>query len=452
MAERACVCLTSQSRPAAMPPNLDKTLASILSSRSSQGRLRRLTVPSPNSVDFSSNSYLSLSSNPAVKSAYLSFIVPLLQSTEPEVGFGLGSGGSRLLDGNSAFTEDLEGRIADFHGADAGLLFNSGFEANTGLFACVPQRGDVIVYDELIHASVHDGMRLSRARSIPFVHNKVYDDDANILEKKDEKSKCQSLDSLLRSFTEGPQGADVRDGKKNIFIAAEGVYSMDGDAAPLRDMVECVEKRLPQGNGYVIVDEAHSTGILGRQGRGLVCQLGLEDRVWGRVHTFGKAMGCSGAIVLCSWTTRSYLINYARSFIYTTAMAFPSLASIRTTYDFLAEGHAEPLLQHLQSLIHHMHSLLTSIIARHHPSPELFRINPETPQSPILPLLTGRARSLAQYCQERGFTVRPIVAPTVPAGQDRVRVCLHAGNTVGEVQGLCKAVEEWVMGAAKSRL
>lgn len=427
-----------------MPPNLDNTLAAILSSRLTQGRLRRLTIPSSTSVDFSSNSYLSLSSNPAVKAAYVSFILPHLQSSSPEAGFGLGSGGSRLLDGNSAFTEDLERRISEFHGADAGLLFNSGFEANTGLFACVPQKGDVIVYDELIHASVHDGMKLSRAQRIAFAHNKVYDAATSSASSKD-----PSLDSLLKSLAED---TEVSSGKKNIFIAAEGVYSMDGDLAPLQEIVECVEKRLPQGNGYVIVDEAHSTGIFGQQGRGLVCQLGLEDRIWARVHTFGKAMGCSGAIVLCSSTTRSYLINYARSFIYTTAMAFPSLASIRTTYDFLAQGHADSLVQNLQSLIHHMHTLLTQLIERHAPSPELFRINPEAPQSPILPLLTSRARNLAQYCQERGFTVRPIVAPTVPAGQDRVRVCLHAGNTVEEVEGLCKAVEEWVTGAIKSKL
>lgn len=156
--------------------------------------------------------------------------------------------------------------------------------------------------------------------------------------------------------------------------------------------------------------------------------------------------------MLCSPTARAYLINYARSFIYTTAMAFPSLASIRTTYDFLAQGHGEPLQRHLWALISHMHNLLTDIIARHRPPPELFRINPEAPQSPILPLLTGRARNLAQYCQERGFTVRPIVAPTVPAGQDRVRVCLHAGNTVDEVEGLCRAVEEWVVRGVQSRL
>lgn len=199
------------------------------------------------------------------------------------------------MDGNSAFAEDLERQIADFHGAEAGLLFNSGFEANTGLFACVPQRGDVIVYDELIHASVHDGMRLSRAQRIPFAHNRVYDaESSSVSERGESNLKYPSLDALLQSLTKGPQGEAVKSGRTNIFIAVEGIYSMDGDAAPLKHIAECVEKRLPQGNGYIIVDEAHSTGILGPQGRGLVCQLGLQDRIWARVHTFGKAMGCSG--------------------------------------------------------------------------------------------------------------------------------------------------------------
>lgn len=265
-----------------MEPNgsrLDAVFAQLLARRETQGRLRRLIHPPANAVDFSSNSYLSLANDPEVKERYLS----LLQSDN--VNFSLGSGGSRLLDGNNALVEDLEGKIAAFHRAPAGLLFNSGFDANSGLFSCAPQPGDVVVYDELIHASVHDGMKLGRARRIPFAHNAVNAGG-------DGATKC--LDTVLQELCSGTAGEAFIQGRKNIFIAVEGVYSMDGDTAPLQEIVDCVRQRLPEGNGYIIVDEAHSTGIIGEKGRGLVCQLGLEDQVWARVHTFGKAMGCSG--------------------------------------------------------------------------------------------------------------------------------------------------------------
>ncbi|KFH45670.1 putative 8-amino-7-oxononanoate synthase-like protein [Hapsidospora chrysogenum ATCC 11550] len=409
---------------------LDGVYASILARRGTQGRLRRLTIPTPETVDFSSNSYLSLSRDQDIWSAYLD----RLQQSPANQGFSLGSGGSRLLDGNSAAAEALECTAAAFHGAPAGLLFNSGFEANTGLFGCAPQPGDVVVYDELIHASVHDGIRLSRARGISFAHNCVRG-----------KSRT-SLDHVLSELTQGQDGHRLRAGEINVFVAVESVYSMDGDLAPLADIVECVEERLPNGNGYIVVDEAHATGWLGERGRGLVCHLGLEDRVWARVHTFGKAMGCAGAIVLCSPTTRQYLINYARSFIYTTAMGYPTLAGIQTAYEYLESGRVEPRLAHLRSLIKHTHRLLTSICTRHQPPPRdvVLYTKEGVPESPIIPLFTAHARSLAEYLQRRGFMVRPIVAPTVPAGTDRVRLCLHAGNTMEEVQGLCKAIDEWV--------
>ncbi len=265
-----------------MNPNgsrLDDVFAQLLSRRESQGRLRRLTHPPSNAVDFSSNSYLSLANDPEVKKRYLS----LLQSGNGN--FSLGSGGSRLLDGNNTLVEDLEGNIAAFHRAPAGLLFNSGFDANSGLFSCAPQPGDVVVYDELIHASVHDGMKLGRAKRVPFAHNAV-------TAGGDGTTKC--LDIVLQELCSGSAGEAFSQGRKNIFIAVEGVYSMDGDTAPLQEIVHCVRQRLPEGNGYIIVDEAHSTGIIGERGRGLVCQLGLEDQIWARVHTFGKAMGCSG--------------------------------------------------------------------------------------------------------------------------------------------------------------
>ncbi|KAK2594359.1 hypothetical protein QQS21_007919 [Conoideocrella luteorostrata] len=426
--------------------SLDDTYKSLLTRRDAHNRLRRLTLRDPGIVDFSSNGYLSLSTHPNIKDAYIS----QLQKSHHE--FSLGSCGSRLLDGNTVMAEKLELDIAAFHRAPAGLLFNSGFEANTGLFSCAPQPGDYVVYDELIHASVHDGMRLSRARTIPFAHNCVRKADVS------SSSELKSLDEVLVALTNGKDGAKVTSGLRNVFIAVEGVYSMDGDVAPLKNIVECVETRFPCGNGHVIVDEAHSTGWLGDRGRGLVSQLGLEGRIWARLHTFGKAMGCAGAIILCTPTTRAYLINYARSLIYTTAMGFPMLTAIQTAYNYLEAGHADSLLESLLTLMDETFQLLLSISHKYNPPPHLFRINSAPPESPIIPLFSGQARSLATHCQQRGYMVRPIVAPTVPDGSDRVRLCLHAANTNAEVRGLCMAIEEWLQtqltedAAAKSDL
>jgi 8-amino-7-oxononanoate synthase len=170
----------------------------------------------------------------------------------------------------------LERNIADFHNAPAGLLWNSGFDANSGVFACIPQPGDVIIHDELIHASVHDGMRLSRAaETMPFAHNSLAD-----------------LRRLIeRSMKNNPK---IRKGSQNIFIAIESVYSMDGDLAPLAEIVDLVDELFPAGNGHIIIDEAHGTGVLGPHGRGLVCELGLEHKVFARLHTFGKSLACGG--------------------------------------------------------------------------------------------------------------------------------------------------------------
>ncbi|KPM44233.1 hypothetical protein AK830_g2322 [Neonectria ditissima] len=351
------------------PAGLEAALASLLARRESRSQLRRLTTVSPGMVDFSSNSYLSLSTHPDVQRAYLHFLASQIGEPSPAASPSfLGSGGSRLLDGNSAFAETLERDIASFHRAPAGLLFNSGFDANVGLFSCVPQPGDVIVYDELIHASVHDGMKLSRAvRKVPFRHNTVATDAAHA----DEDVK--GLDAVLQDLVAGDLGKELNDGTRNVFIAVEGVYSMDGDVSPLQDIVECVEQRFPKRNGHIIVDEAHSMGIFGEQGRGLVCELGFEERVFARVHTFGKAMGCSGAIVLSSQTTRAYLINYARTLIYTTAMALPSLASIKVTYDFLMNDGGNPLMRNLHALMAHTHTLFQASCALHNPPPELLR-------------------------------------------------------------------------------
>lgn len=250
--------------------HLDDALTKALNRRKSQSTIRRLTTPPPNSVDFSSNDFLSLATSRELRELYIDELHKAPSITR------LGSGGSRLLDGNSSYAEQLERDIANFHRAEAGLLCNSGFDANVGLFSCLPQPGDLIVYDEFIHASVHDGMRLSRAgQKIAFAHNSPH-----ALE--------HVLDKVVR--------ADdlVKTGHRNIFIAVEAVYSMDGDVAPLREIIKIVRHLLPLGNGHVVVDEAHSNGVLGPQGRGLVCGLGLGDEVSVRLHTFGKALACNG--------------------------------------------------------------------------------------------------------------------------------------------------------------
>ncbi|CAJ0540906.1 Ff.00g077840.m01.CDS01 [Fusarium sp. VM40] len=389
---------------------LEEQLKARLAAREKRSQLRKLTTFPAENVDFSSNAYLSLSSVPEVRSAYHSLVEN--HAAPPPL---LGSGGSRLLDGNSKLAEDLERDIAAFHNAPAGLLFNSGFDANVGLVSCLPQPGDVIVYDELIHASAHDGMRLSRAgEKISFKHNCVEGDGG--------------LDSILKRLGR----------ERSVFVLMEGVYSMDGDVAPLKEIVDCVKGRLPS-NGYIIVDEAHSTGIFGSQGRGLVCELGLEKDIFARLHTFGKAMSSFGAIVLCSEITREYLINYARTLIYTTAMPFSCLASIGISYQYLQSGRADARLAHLWDLVSRTHKLLSSVSS----TTQSIHVN-QAPKSPIIPVFTSDPRGLAHFCQDRGFTVRPIVAPTVPKGSERVRICLHAGNTIGEVEGLVRAISIWV--------
>ncbi|OTA83783.1 hypothetical protein M434DRAFT_83676 [Hypoxylon sp. CO27-5] len=411
---------------------LDNTLGALLARRKSLGKLRRLTNAPPNSVDFSSNGYLSLSTNPVIQEAFLSRLQAEVATSENRNGIRrnsiLGSGGSRLLDGNSSFAESLETKIAAFHNAEAALLFTSAYDANTGLFSSVPQPGDVIVYDELIHASVHEGMRLSRAtKRIPFAHDSI--------------SETRSLDEVLRQLSRDER---ISSCKTNVFICVEGLYSMDGDVPLLKELVETVDRHLPSRNSYIIVDEAHSVGVFGDNGRGLVCQLGLEDRIWARVLGFGKAMGCAGGVVLCSSITRSYLINYARSLIYTTSMTFTSLISIDVVYDYLMSGQSKPLRENLRTLIHYTYHQLYTLCARLRPGRHILHIEKVPSISPIIPVFTASPRSLAEHCQRSGFMVRPIVAPTVPAGTERVRVCLHSANTIGQINGLCRAIESWV--------
>ncbi|KAL1970229.1 hypothetical protein VTN77DRAFT_5389 [Rasamsonia byssochlamydoides] len=392
-----------------------------LEKRESKSSRRRLTLLPPGAVDFSSNDFLSLSTSPVLRTRYLQAL-SRCYSAESGNNPPLGSGGSRLLDGNSAYAEELERFIASFHDAPSGLLFNSGFDANVGIFSCIPQPGDLIVYDELIHASVHEGMRLSRAgERVPFQHN----------------SAAALRDVLTAQMAEDPLIADA---KHNVFIAVESLYSMDGDTAPLREILQVIHTLLPRGNGYLIVDEAHATGVFGSRGAGIVQELGVQKEVFIRTHTFGKALASQGAIVLCSPLTREYLINYARTLIYTTAMAYPSLVAIRTSYELMQEGKTDSLRENLQALIRHLRARcdeLQSVVDR-----SILHVDHHD-NSPIFSVRTPYPRELASYCQQRGLIVRPIMPPTIPRGKERVRVCLHAGNTQKEIDDLVDAIAQW---------
>ncbi|KAF7717054.1 Uncharacterized protein PECH_000760 [Penicillium ucsense] len=398
------------------PTTLVDALTSALVKREAKSARRKLTVLPRTAVDFSSNDFLSLSTSPAFKNRYLSHL-----NSAPE-SFPFASGGSRLLDGNSAHAEELERFVAEFHDAPAALLFNSGYDANIGVLASIPQPGDLVLYDELVHASAREGMRLSRASARRMFSH----------------SSPTSLNEVLSA--EMKSDPRIWEGTRNVFIVIESLYSMDGDVAPIQDFIRVVDELLPRQNGYFIVDEAHATGVFGPRGAGVVQHVGVQDRMFIRVHTFGKALASHGAMVLCGPETRDYLINYARSLIYTTALGFPFLASIRTAYELLSSGQTDSLRTRSQQLIQHLHQRLQALRV---PQSVPFKVD-HYATSPIFSLRTSQPRELASVCQEAGYIIRAIMPPTVPQGSERVRVCLHSGNTETEIDGLVHVIQSWL--------
>lgn len=360
-----------------------------LDERKAAGTYRSLK-PESGLTDFCSNDYLGFARSAKIKEAVNQY---LQQSNHLN-----GSTGSRLLSGNTAFYETLEHQIACFHGAQAGLLFNSGYDANLGLFSCLPQRGDTIITDELVHASIIDGARLSYANRYTFKHN-----DLNSLEDK------------------------LKQARGSCFIAIESVYSMDGDTAPLAEISALAETY----NAHLIVDEAHAVGVFGK---GLVDAHNLQNKVFAMVVTFGKALGTHGAIVLGSNLLREYLINFARSFIYTTAAAFTQLAGIKIAYQYLtdSEKQQELLRNNIASFKSHINI------------PGLVKSD-----SGIQSIVIGGnalTASTAALIRNAGFDVRAILSPTVAIGTERLRICLHAFNTTADVIQLTKLLNENLYG------
>lgn len=336
-------------------------------------------------IDFCSNDYLGIVKNKLI---------------EKEISLDLshGSTGSRLLSGNYALIEETEKFIADFHEADAGLIFNSGYDANTGLLSCVPQKNDVIIYDQLSHASLRDGIRLSFATAFSFLHN-----DLNDLEKK--------LSSVNREVQK--------------FVVTESVFSMDGDFAPLLEIAALCEKY----SAALIADEAHATGVIGEKGEGLIQKLNLQKKCFARIHTFGKACGAHGAIILGSKKLKQYLINFSRQFIYSTALPASSVAAIAASYNLFPEKTEER--NHINQLI----GIFKNSGIKYKTRPG------ETPIQIIIIPGNEEVRKIAQTLQENNFDIRPILYPTVPKGQERLRIVMHAFNKKEEVKDLVRRLQ-----------
>jgi 8-amino-7-oxononanoate synthase len=329
------------------------------------------------------------------------------EMTNPDVPSRIGSTGSRLLSGNHSYYETLESNLARFHGGEAALIFNSGYDANIGLFSSVPQPGDLILYDALIHNSVQVGMKASRATVMPFEHN----DTAH-----------------LRSIIEASSSY------RNIIIVVEGVYSMDGDVAPLMEIIRLCDVHAP--HAAIIVDEAHATGVLGDHGEGLVGSLGVEDRVFCRVHTFGKALGVHGAVVIGPAELKSYLLNYARSIIYTTSLPTHSLVSIKVAYDVLNSAYGRERRKHLDDLIKYFRKAMSDAAI-----PLLHLLPSDSPIHGIVLPGNERVMSVTKFLKSRRLNVLPIRPPTVPAGSERLRVAIHAHNTREEIDTLVMALK-----------
>ncbi|KAH7372243.1 putative aminotransferase [Pyrenochaeta sp. MPI-SDFR-AT-0127] len=378
-------------------------------------------------IDFCSNDLLSLGRTGQIRKEFLEEL-----ARNPD--FALYAGGSRLMDGNYDYIEEVEQEIADFHGAETALIVNSGYEGNMAIYSAIPRPGDVIVYDELVHASTHDGMEKSLAiNRVAFRHNDV-----------------ESLrEIIVNAIDTQPM---IRDGSRSLIISVESVYSMDGDVCPLVEMLELAKELCPKGNAVFIVDEAHATGIMGPRGAGLVNALGIEKEIAVRLHTCGKALASTGAIILGNSTVRSALMNFARSVIYTTAPSFPTVAGIRAAYNLLRSGKTKMAQDNIQHLVKHFfHRMSSNPVWEKASSMGILSIpvmdegEDDDFKAHIVPVWTRQRYNwwLVFHLQLNGISAFPIDFPTVPKGQSRIRFMFHGGNTESEVDTLVATICGW---------
>jgi len=351
--------------------------------------LRSLKITDSSLADFSSNDYLGLGRSEELKKR-------IEEKTKELIPYRNGATGSRLLLGNTSYIEEVETQLATIFKSECSLIFNSGYAANLGVLSCLPQKGDTIYYDELAHACIKDGARLSLANRFSFRHN--------------------DLDDLRNKLKRNNEGVS--------FVAVESIYSMDGDQCPLIDLVKLAK----EFDAVIILDEAHSTGILGKNGNGLAASLNIENEIDIRIYTFGKAMGIHGACIACSQVLKNYIINFSRPFIYTTALPPHSIASIDCAFIHLKNNAS------LQNLLQHKIELF-----KHHCA---IKTNSNSPIQPVLIPGNESVKEITNHLTSEGFDVRPILSPTVKAGTERIRICLHTFNDDAQIMQLAQALNK----------
>jgi len=370
---------------------LPKSLQNKLQQREDQNALRKLPIAN-NLIDFSSNDYIGFAKSEAIFNQTHQYLIEnkIIQN---------GAMGSRLLSGNHSLYNETEDFIAKFHKSADALIYNSGYDANVGFFSCVPQKGDLILYDEFCHASIRDGISLSNATSYKYKHNNL-----------------NYLEELIKKYHAN---------FKEVYIVTESVFSMDGDSPDLEKLVQISEKH----NSLIVIDEAHALGVFGLNGEGLVQHLNLQDKIFARIITFGKALGCHGAVVVGSKSLTSFLLNFSRSFIYTTALSPHTIATIYIAYQELKNSQDKIQKLYKNSLYFNSiesNSSYTSSI-----------------KSVILPG-NQNVKNAAIFLNKKGFDVKPILSPTVPEGQERLRFCLHSYNTEKEISKVLELLSTFV--------
>ncbi|WP_425389902.1 aminotransferase class I/II-fold pyridoxal phosphate-dependent enzyme [Ekhidna sp.] len=359
-----------------------------LEERKQQHLLRTLPLP-PEGVDFYSNDYLGLA-----QSQNLSLVIEEECRNAPKLN---GATGSRLLSGNSEYAEEVENEIAKFHKAESALIYASGYMANLGLISSLALKDTTLLCDELMHASLIDGVRLGHAKKVRFKHNDLDD------------------------FTEKLKKADGQ-----VIVLVESVYSMDGDICPIEEMAALCNDH----EALLIVDEAHAFGLYGENGEGLVQSLLLEDQVFARIVTYGKAPGIHGAAVVGPSWLKEYQVNFSRSMIFSTAPANHHFSSIAAMYNHLSKcGPDRNLLK----------ENIAYFVGKRKESGGQWLDSETHIQSLIVPG-NKEVVELAEKLKEAEINALPIRKPSVAEGKERIRFCLHSYNTVEEIDLLFRVL------------